>query len=190
MSEPATALNAARFEGAATVEELPRRGMITLRGDLASDAMRAAVTGAGLPGLPEVRRIVSAGDRSLAWMSPDELLLMLPPEAVPAALEGLADALSGRHHMAVEVTDARALFAIRGPGGSAREVLAKLAPVDMSVTAFTPGTFRRTRLAQVPAAFWLREDGVFELMCFRSVAAYVFGLLSVGAEAGGEVGFF
>ncbi|MEO9629184.1 MAG: sarcosine oxidase subunit gamma, partial [Sulfitobacter sp.] len=50
--------------------------------------------------------------------------------------------------------------------------------------------FRRTRMGQVPAAFWLREDGVFEVICFRSVAQYMFDLLSVAAQPGSEVGHF
>ncbi|MEP2203837.1 MAG: sarcosine oxidase subunit gamma, partial [Tateyamaria sp.] len=67
---------------------------------------------------------------------------------------------------------------------------AKLAPVDLAPGQFTSGMFRRTRMGQVPAAFWLREDGVFEVICFRSVAQYMFDLLSVAAQPGSEVGHF
>ena len=50
--------------------------------------------------------------------------------------------------------------------------------------------FRRTRMAQVPAAFWLDEAGNFHLICFRSVADYAFELLKVSAQPGGEVGLY
>jgi sarcosine oxidase subunit gamma len=75
-------------------------------------------------------------------------------------------------------------------GAGAREVLAKLCPVDLSPDAFTPGMFRRTRMAQVPAAFWLDAEDTFHLICFRSVADYAFNLLKTAALPGGEVGVY
>jgi len=48
---------------------------------------------------------------------------------------------------------------------------------------------RRTRFAQVPAAFWMQDDNSAEVVAFRSVAAYVFGLLKTAAAAG-PVGHF
>ena len=71
-----------------------------------------------------------------------------------------------------------------------REVMAKLAPVDLAPASFTPGMFRRTRIAQVPAAFWMPQEGVFRVVCFRSVAQYVFDVLCVAAQPGSEVGAF
>lgn len=50
--------------------------------------------------------------------------------------------------------------------------------------------FRRTRLAQVPAALRMVDDETFEVICFRSVAQYVFDLLKVAGQPGSEVGFF
>ena len=55
---------------------------------------------------------------------------------------------------------------------------------------FTPGMFRRTRLAQVPAALWMTEDDSFQIICFRSVAQYVFDLLCVAAQDGSKVRAF
>ena len=68
--------------------------------------------------------------------------------------------------------------------------MAKLVPVDMSTQAFVPGQFRRTRMAQVAAAFWMLDEETIRIVCFRSVAEYVFGLLKDAAEPGSEVGFF
>ena len=44
----------------------------------------------------------------------------------------------------------------------------------------------RTRAAQVAAAFWAEGDG-YTLVCFRSVAAYVMGLLTHSAMPGSEL---
>jgi sarcosine oxidase, subunit gamma len=188
MSEPISALNNARFDGIAQIEEIGLQGMITLRGDLASKPMKSAAGAAAGTDLPEPGRIAGNASGGLCWMSPDELLLLCPYETVGTTLARLQTALQGQHALAVNVSDARAVFRVSGP--HAREVLAKLCPVDLAPDAFGPGSFRRTRMAQVPAALWMIDDATFQIICFRSVAQYVFDLLKVAAQPGSEVGVF
>ena len=78
----------------------------------------------------------------------------------------------------------KARAVIRVTGAGARETLAKLCPVDLAPGTFTPGMVRRTRLGQIPAAFWLDGRGAFHLICFRSVADYAFGALCELCEDG------
>lgn len=188
MSEARTALGGAVYEGYATVAEAPLQGMITLRGDLTDASLVAAATAATGAAMPGTRQITTAAEGALAWMSPDELLLLVPHAQAPAITRTLSDALSGIHAMAVEVSDARAVFTVSGVG--AREVLSKLCPVDLAPGRFAPGEIRRTRIAQVPAAFWMSTPDEFTVVCFRSVAQYVFDLLRQSAQPGGEVGIF
>ena len=94
----------------------------------------------------------------------------------------ITKALRGVHHLAVNVSDARAYVTVEGAG--AAEVMAKNAPVDFSAAAFGAGDFRRSRVGQVAAAFWKDEAGAFHVVSFRSVGDYVFDLLRVSAEAG------
>ena len=70
-------------------------------------------------------------------------------------------------------------------GQKASEVLMKLSPVDHSTLA--EGELRRTRLAQVAGAFWRQGSG-YGIVCFRSVAGYVFSLLEHSAQPGSELG--
>jgi sarcosine oxidase subunit gamma len=49
-----------------------------------------------------------------------------------------------------------------------------------------PNELRRTRAAQVAAAFWKDEAG-YTLVCFRSVASYMMGLLTHSAQNGSEL---
>jgi len=77
------------------------------------------------------------------------------------------------------VSDARSLFRIDGP--QAAQVLARLCPVDLHKDSFGVGDMRRTRLAQVAAAFW-RDDMGFEVVCFRSVGDYAHGVLQNAAQ--------
>ncbi|SLN45944.1 Sarcosine oxidase, gamma subunit family [Roseovarius gaetbuli] len=188
MSNAVSALAGTSYDGFARIEDQGLRGMITLRGDLASKEVKAVVkatTGLAVPGQ---RQALSGKDTAALWMSPDELLLMCPYGDVASVIEKIETALKGQHFLAVNVSDARTFLRISGAG--AREVLAKVCPVDLSPEAFTPGMFRRTRMAQVPAAFWLDEAGAFHLVCFRSIADYAFNLLKTSAKPGGEVGYF
>lgn len=186
MSEPANALGNAHYgEGIAEITELSPHGMITLRGDLKSAAVRKGAKAVAFVDVPAPLSCNSVENNGIAWMSPDELLVMCPYADVPQALESLNKAFGKHHALAVNVSDARTMFRIQGP--HAREVLAKLAPVDLDPTVFTIGAFRRTRLAQVPAAFWMRDQDAFQLICFRSHARYVFDLLRTAAAPGSWV---
>ena len=191
MSEAISALDGATYEGFCTVTEAGRVGMVTIRGDLAEDGFARAVisvTGLEMPGQGEIIAGIDGVGPRLAWMSPDELMLFCDAEAAPAQTAALAEALAGTHAMAVEVTDARAVFRVEGR--AVREVMAKLTPADVAPGAFGPGQMRRTRLAQVAAAFYMPDEHSFEVIAFRSVATYVFDLLSNAAKPGSEVGLF
>ena len=188
MSNPVSALDGVTYEGFATVQEMGLRGMITPRGDLSAAKFKKAAVNASGTELPGLREVKLSGQNALAWMSPDELLAVVPHDEVDTRIAGIEKALKGTHFLAVNVSDARAVFRVSGDG--AREVIAKLSPVDMSPAAFAPGMIRRTRMAQVPAAFWVGEDGAITVICFRSVAEYVFNLLKGAAEPGSEVGFY
>jgi sarcosine oxidase subunit gamma len=186
MSEPVSALKNATYDaGIATVTELGAVGMITLRGDLSAKVLHKAVSATAGVSMPDQRHCLTKDEGGIAWMSPDELLIMCDYEDAEAKLTELRGKLAKEHALAVNVSDARAVFEVRGP--NAREVMAKLAPVDLAPAQFTPGMFRRTRIAQVAAAFWMPQEDVFHVVCFRSVAQYVFDVLSIAAQPGSEV---
>lgn len=182
-----SALGGETFGGYVRVSEAGLRGMITLRADLSDAAVKAAVRKVAGVDVPGQRRIVLKDGRGAGWMSPDELLILVPYAEAGAAAAALEEALADRHHLAVDVSDARAVFRLEGDGPAAREVLAKLSPTDFSPGVFGDDELRRSRLAQVAAAFWI-EDGGFTIVCFRSVGRYVFDLLRLSATPGGEIG--
>ena len=146
MSDPVSALSGAAAEAGLSIriEDAGLQGMIALRGDAASPAFRKAVEGAVAP-LPEIRRVSTRGDRTLLWMAPDEWLALVPHGDAAAVLTDLGEAMAGEHHLAVDVSDARAVFRLTGDG--VREALAKGAPVDLSRAAFGVGDLRRTDVA-------------------------------------------
>ena len=145
-------------------------GMVTLRGDLGTLAAAA-----DLP-VPETRMSTRRDGQALLWMSPDELLLVCDDAPGRAAL--LRERLVGRLATVADVSDARAVFDVKGPDAAA--TLAKLMPVDFAGMAATE--VRRSRLAQVPAACWHEDAGV-RVVCFRSVADYVRAALENAAAS-------
>lgn len=187
---PVQALGGAAFDGYVRIAEEPIRAMFTLRGDLTARALTAAATEVAGVAMPGQAQIGVAGERAIAWMSPDELLLMTPWAEHAAALAKMQAALSGAFLNVTDVSQARALFSVTGADALVREVVAKLMPVDLAPGAFPPGNLRRSRLGQVSAAVWCVAPGRLEIVCFRSVADYAFNLLKDAARPGAEVGLF
>ncbi|MFX0540977.1 sarcosine oxidase subunit gamma [Roseovarius sp. S4756] len=190
MSNTVSALNGVSASGFVQIRDMGLQGMITLRGDLSAPKLKKGIFGAiggEMPGAGHIN--VSDGGHS-AWMSPDELLIIVPYAQVKTKLDEIASGLGDMHHMAVDVSDARCMFSITGEDALVREALAKLMPVDFSSSAFKVGQFRRSRMAQVAAAVWMAGDGEARVVCFRSVAQYVFDLLKGAAAPGSEVRYF
>lgn len=188
MSDALSALSDASFEGDVNVVEAGLRGMLSLRGDLANTKLKLAVRKLTGVNVPPVGKVNLKGKKGVAWMSPDELLILCPYDIAEKNAGLIAKALKGTHHLVCNVSDARATFTLTGV--RSREVLAKLAPADLSLTGIDTGQIRRTRLAQVPAAFWISGPDQFDIVCFRSVAEYVFELLKQAAHPAGKVGYF
>ncbi len=166
--------------GANRVELLPGRGMIMLRGSLNGKAFASAVAKAFGTGIPKSGRIVRSADRELAWMSPDELLGFLPIDGLPDTVSTLEDSLSGQHFLVADASSLRSEFAIEG---AVRDILAKGTPADLSHEAFSVGQFRRSRIGQLQAAFWLTGDSSARVICRRSEAEYMQDWLTAAASA-------
>ena len=167
-------------EALAKITELKDLGMVQIRADLAR-AGDAIASAAGLA-VPAANATVTDGVRTLCWMSPDELLLVLPKSEATEAAAALADALSTEHALVLDVSDMRAAFAVDGL--RAAQVLVKLCPAD--IAAMPADGIRRTRAAQVACGVWRRGEG-FVLVGFRSVGDYIGGLLRGAARPGTEL---
>lgn len=186
MSEAVSALDGARYSGMVALADAGPAGMVTLRGDLAAPGLAQALGDTlGCP-VPGQRRVVRGECGAVAWMSPDELLVLVDHARSAEVAAALNAALGGGFFTAAEVSDARAMIAISG--AQTRDVLAKLCPVDFA--GFAIGEIRRTRAAQVAVAIWREDDDNWRLICFRSVAQYVWDVLATVARPGGEVGLY
>ena len=184
MSNIQTAMNGARATGYVDVSEAPATGMITLRGDLADAGVQKAVKSVMGAGVPATLAVTDADVGQILWMSPDELMIVCAYGQADQVVADLIAALGETHSMVVNVSDARAVFDLNG--SATFEIIAKLAPIDMK--SMQAGTVRRTRFAQIPAAFWMTSNDSARIICFRSVAEHMFNQLRNSAQAGFEVG--
>ena len=173
------------YSGYVKVSEKTAVGMLTVRGDLRSSKFKTSFTKAVGTKLPKEREVILARN-DVAWMSPDELLIFCDYADVSGLSQKLQMELKDQHHMLVNVSDARALFEVSG--SAIREVIAKLAPVNISTLEI--GEIRRTRFSQIAAAFWLTSETSLSVICFSSVADYMFNLLKTSSMPNSKVGDF
>ncbi|WP_425039410.1 sarcosine oxidase subunit gamma [Primorskyibacter sp. S187A] len=188
MSDAVSALQGAQFDGLVSLRDLGPQGMISLRADLADASVKKAVKAAIGVDVPARRQASLTDAGGALWMSPDEAMLLCAYGDVPDVLAKLQKALGSAHALAADVSDARVVIRMEGP--AAREVLAKVCPADLRAEKLPVGEVRRTRFAQVAGAFWFRDDETVDVVCFRSVAGYVFDLLSTAADPQAAVGHF
>lgn len=176
------------FDGLVSIREIEGQGMLVVRGDFSAPVFREAVCALAGVDFPEQRQAVVRDGRGLLWMSPDELMVMLPRAEASRARADLAAKLADQHALVGDVSDARVHFQIEGR--VVRETIAKLAPVDMHPDVFAPGTLRRTRFGHVATAVWLLDERTARVFCFRSVRDYMAKLLAVAADEKSEVAYF
>ena len=158
-----------------SVRRVDGRGMITLRGSLDQGDFRDAVHGALGVGVPSSGQITSGKLIDVAWMSPDELLVLLPLEEVNTAIGGLSRRLKDHHHLVCDVSSLRIEFVLSGP---VRDVLAKGTPADMSPRGLGVMQFLRTRLGQLQVAIWIDREGEAHVLCRCSESEFLHDWLS------------
>lgn len=168
--------------------ELPFAGKFILRADpdLAVEPLRRAL-GLGLPFDPLTSS--TSGGASFLWMGPDEWMLVTRPGDAAERRAAAQQALAGRHHQLVDVSDYYTMLEVAGE--SARALLMKLTALDLHPRAFRAGMVTGSVFGRANAMIWMpADDGeegepAFRLFIRWSMADYLWCLL---ADAGREWG--
>ena len=151
-----------------------------LRGE--ADVLAGAVGDILTAELPrEACTATRSEDHAVLWLGPDEWMLVSGPG--DEAQRGLGERLDGAHHQHVDVSDHYTLVELQG--ARARDLLAKLVPLDMHPRAFRPGEVKGTVLGAANTHLWCVAEDRFCLTLRRSYADYGWCLL---ARAGREWG--
>jgi heterotetrameric sarcosine oxidase gamma subunit len=158
--------------GTVCLREGPTVPMTTLapyRGQQA--ALDAALQAAHGLGFPPIGGSCQSGDARALWFGRDLGLLMgIEPEATLAQYAALTDQSQGW-----------AVMQLEGQGGE--EVLARLCPVDLRLSAFGVGAALRTEARHMQASICRIEEDCFQIMVFRSMARTMYHDLKTAMEA-------
>lgn len=145
-------------------------------------APRGAVLPAGAGGFDLSGPLNSARgtpERFAARLGPGEWLLVCPEGEGTAAEPAIAADLAGRFFSLVAVGHRNAAFLLSGP--HAADILNAGIALDLSDTAFPPGSATRTLLGKTEVVL-VRVGEAFRLECWRSFAPYVHAFLQDAAR--------
>ncbi len=140
-----------------SMEVLPFRGYLNLRGDPTVDGFAESVGNALGQPLPLAVNTVSEGDCRAFWLGPDEWLIVTEPGREATLKKRLDTALAGRIFALTDLTGGQ--VCIRLGGHRAREALAKGCTLDLQRRVFHPGQCAQTVLGKAPVLIALLRDG-------------------------------
>lgn len=106
--------------------------------------------------LPDRPNTFDAGPVEVLWLGPDEWLLTHPADEEQDLVTKLEAALAGEHHSAVDVSAARTVFDLAGPG--ALDLLSRGSALDLHPRSWGMGDCAQTLLARMPVILQQRED--------------------------------
>src|SRR5262249_35206298 len=87
-------------------------------------------------------------------------------------METLRNAFGGQHATACDVSESRAIIAVKGP--KARDLLARGVSLDLHPRVFTPGQCTQTGLSRCNGLLHLTDDSPrFEIHVLKSCWAYL-----------------
>jgi sarcosine oxidase, subunit gamma len=161
-------------------------GMLALRANLADRSLMEDLGRAAGQTVPPALTISQGGEVSIAWMAPDEVLIFCPESRKESLIASLRAVSDGAEVLITDVSDMRIGFELQG--GPLREILARITPADVSAKALPVGRFRRSKIGQVAAAFWLSGEDRAHVIAFRSVADYVEDVLKNAAGHAAPLG--
>jgi sarcosine oxidase subunit gamma len=137
--------------------------------------------GVPLPLEPNTHVATADGARRVAWLGPDEwLVLDTAPEDDPDLEADLGPLVAGAGAV-IDVSHGRAGLALAGPG--ARELLEHGCPIDLHPRSFVPGRAAQTELALAHALLLAIDDApTVQVLVRPSFAGYLADWLTDAAR--------
>ena len=171
------------------ITDLYLPGMISVRTDLFDKNCQNIIKDVLKMNVPKKLEFTSNKNLYLAWMSPNELLLISKNlNEVIKLKTSIEDSLREIESLVLNVSSSRTVFSIKG--SLWRELLAKGTPINLCPNKFTSSSFRRTRLGQVSTAFWMVKSDQIYILCGRSFKEFFFKWLCNAANEKSITKFF
>jgi sarcosine oxidase, subunit gamma len=156
-----------------TMSELGHRTIINIRGTASDPAFASAVQAATGVALPSAANTVSTGHgRQILWLGPNEWWVTGADGEADALVETLRENFVGQHAAACDVSESRAILALKGP--KTRDVLMRGVSLDLHPRAFHVGYCAQTGLSRCNVLLHL-TDGTptFEIYVLKSFSDYL-----------------
>ena len=148
-------------------------GHVNLRGDGTDEAFQAgveSVVGARAPIEPNT--VSRVGEAAIAWLGPDEWLVISPPDIKDGLSAKLEEALAGRHVSVNDISGGQTIIRLRG--ARARDVLSKGCPLDLHPRVFGAGQCAQSHIAKSNALIIQVDDTpTYDVIVRRSFADYL-----------------
>ena len=161
--------------GAVVMRDTGLLDKINLRCDAGNTVINEAlsrVVGTRLPAEPN--RFHVSGNRRIAWLGPDEWIILAENGSADTIIAGLDLPEAG--HVAVNnVSDA--LGSIILEGEHTRDALAKHCALDFHPTVFTPGIVQQSLLSHAGVTIMCLDDNAFQIIGRCSFMPYIVALL-------------
>ena len=171
------------------IKELKSVGMISVRGDLLNNRFQKIIANSCNLAVPKPLSVNHNKDLSVAWMSPDELLILDYSESyLEKITEDFKSLATSMETLVLDTSSSRSLFLING--SLWREVLAKGTPIDLRPTSFKRDSFRRTRMGQIAVAFWMVDEHSVHIICSRSHSSFFYEWLCNASTKGSLEKYF
>tara|TARA_A100001011_G_scaffold304492_1_gene318810 strand:+ start:30 stop:605 length:576 start_codon:yes stop_codon:yes gene_type:complete len=168
---------------------LDKPGMLTIRTKLISKKFQNIIKKVLKLNVPKNLEISSNKGLYLAWMSPDELLVISKNKKEIMEIKSrILNSLDALESLVLDVSSSRTVFSIKSSFW--RELLAKGTPINLYPSEFSTSSFRRTRLGQVSVAFWIVKDDHIYVLCGRSFSEFFFKWLCNAADEKSIIKFF
>ena len=164
------------------MSEVPHRTIVNIRGTASDPAFSSAVqtaTGLALPSAPNT--VSNGGLWQILWLGPNEWWITGPDGEADSLIEALRANFAGQHATACDVSESRAIIALKGP--KAREVLMRGVSLDLHPRAFRVGQCAQTGLSRANVLLHLIDDTpTFEIYVLKSFSDYLWRWLETVAR--------
>jgi sarcosine oxidase subunit gamma len=162
--------------------EVAHRTIVNIRGTASDPLFASAVqlaTGAMLPA--RANTVSASSGRQILWLAPNEWWVTGPDGEEDVLVERLRENFIGQHATACDVSESRAIIALRGP--KARDVLMRGVSLDLHPRAFIVGQCAQTGVSRANALIHLVDDTpTFELYVLKSFSDYLWRWLEIVAR--------
>ncbi len=167
------AATAAQSGSGVTMSEVGHRAIVNIRGTSSDPAFVGAVksaTGVDLPA--RANTVAGNGERQILWLGPNEWWVTARDGEADSLLGALRDAFGGQHATACDVSESRAILALKGP--KARDVLMRGVSLDLHPRVFAAGQCAQTGLSRCNVLLHLVDDTPrFEIYVLKSFSDYL-----------------